>query len=214
MPSPVKAAAVELGLEVTDDLSAVGDVDVDLAIVVAYGRIIPTSLLERVPMVNLHFSLLPRWRGAAPVERAILAGDDVTGVCVMAVAPELDTGDAAAGPEARCVTTTPSSCAACWRCGPSRSSVSSSWPSSGPRCSSTFSRSACQRRSPRRARSPTRPRSRARSCRSIGRAPLSSSSGWSASEGRPPRSMDVGSSSARRGTLPLSLDGAPAKVLQ
>ena len=93
MPSPVKAAAVELGLEVTDDLSAVGDVDVDLAIVVAYGRIIPTSLLERVPMVNLHFSLLPRWRGAAPVERAILAGDEVTGVCAMAVAPELDTGD-------------------------------------------------------------------------------------------------------------------------
>ena len=93
MPSPVKAAAVELGLDVTDDLSALGDVDVDLAIVVAYGRIIPTSLLERVSMVNLHFSLLPRWRGAAPVERAILAGDEVTGVCAMAVAPELDTGD-------------------------------------------------------------------------------------------------------------------------
>lgn len=92
-PSAVKAAAVELGLEVTDDLSALAELDVDLAVVVAYGRIIPTSLLQRIPMVNLHFSLLPRWRGAAPVERAILAGDPTTGVCVMEVAEGLDTGD-------------------------------------------------------------------------------------------------------------------------
>ena len=91
-PSPVKAAAVELGLAVTDDLDAVLDADVDLAIVVAYGRIIPASLLDRVPMVNVHFSLLPRWRGAAPVERAILAGDQVTGVCLMEVAQALDAG--------------------------------------------------------------------------------------------------------------------------
>ena len=92
-PSPVKAAALELGLSVTDDLSALAEIDVDLAVVVAYGRIIPTAILERIPMVNLHFSLLPRWRGAAPVERAILAGDLCTGVCLMQVAEGLDTGD-------------------------------------------------------------------------------------------------------------------------
>ena len=65
---------------------------VELAVVVAYGRIIPARLLEQVPMVNLHFSLLPRWRGAAPVERAILAGDHETGVCLMKVEEGLDTG--------------------------------------------------------------------------------------------------------------------------
>lgn len=92
-PSPVKAAALELGLTVTDDLGELAGIDVDLAVVVAYGRIIPTEILERIPMVNLHFSLLPRWRGAAPVERAILAGDPRTGVCLMQVAEGLDTGD-------------------------------------------------------------------------------------------------------------------------
>ncbi|HRW42405.1 MAG TPA: methionyl-tRNA formyltransferase, partial [Microthrixaceae bacterium] len=92
-PTPVKAAAVELGLPVTDRLEDVVDAGVDLGVVVAYGRIIPTAVLDVVPMVNLHFSLLPRWRGAAPVERAILAGDAVTGVCVMDVAEGLDTGD-------------------------------------------------------------------------------------------------------------------------
>jgi methionyl-tRNA formyltransferase len=61
-------------------------------VVVAYGRIIPASLLEQIPMVNLHFSLLPRWRGAAPVERALLAGDTETGVCLMKVEEGLDTG--------------------------------------------------------------------------------------------------------------------------
>ena len=92
LPSPVKEKAIELGLTVTDDLNEVRGSDVDLAVVVAYGRIIPTSLLEVMPMVNLHFSLLPRWRGAAPVERAILAGDRMTGVCLMQVEPTLDTG--------------------------------------------------------------------------------------------------------------------------
>lgn len=92
-PSPVKAAAIGLGLSVTEDLDAVVDAGVDLAVVVAYGRLIPTRILERVPMVNLHFSLLPRWRGAAPVERALLAGDSETGVCLMDVDVELDTGD-------------------------------------------------------------------------------------------------------------------------
>jgi methionyl-tRNA formyltransferase len=61
-------------------------------VVVAYGRIIPASLLELVPMVNVHFSLLPRWRGAAPVERALLAGDRETGVCLMKIDEGLDTG--------------------------------------------------------------------------------------------------------------------------
>jgi methionyl-tRNA formyltransferase len=92
-PTPVKAAALELGLEVTDRLDDVAGAGVELGVVVAYGRIIPVALLDVVPMVNLHFSLLPRWRGAAPVERAILAGDDRTGVCVMDVAEGLDTGD-------------------------------------------------------------------------------------------------------------------------
>ncbi len=91
-PSPVKAAALELGLDVVDDPSAAADVGADLGVVVAYGRIIRPPLLAVLPMVNLHFSLLPRWRGAAPVERAILAGDDETGVCVMAVEEGLDTG--------------------------------------------------------------------------------------------------------------------------
>jgi methionyl-tRNA formyltransferase len=91
-PSPVKAAATELGIEVTEDLERVSGSGAELGVVVAYGRLIPTPLLEQVPMVNIHFSLLPRWRGAAPLERAILAGDEVTGVCLMAVAPELDTG--------------------------------------------------------------------------------------------------------------------------
>jgi methionyl-tRNA formyltransferase len=91
-PSPVKAAALELGLAVSHSMEDVADAGVELAVVVAYGRIIPVSLLARVPMVNLHFSLLPRWRGAAPVERALLAGDEETGVCLMKVEEGLDTG--------------------------------------------------------------------------------------------------------------------------
>ncbi len=92
-PSPVKAAAVELGIPVTTDVDAVLDVDADLGVVVAFGRIIKPHVLEHLAMVNLHFSLLPRWRGAAPVERALLEGDAETGVCVMQVAEGLDTGD-------------------------------------------------------------------------------------------------------------------------
>ncbi len=91
-PSPVKAAALELGLAVTDDVEALLEVPADLGVVVAYGRIIKPHLLARLPFVNLHFSLLPRWRGAAPVERALLAGDGRTGVCVMALEKGLDTG--------------------------------------------------------------------------------------------------------------------------
>ncbi len=85
-------AATELGLAVTHDMNDLTTAGVELAVVVAYGRIIPARLLEQIPMVNLHFSLLPRWRGAAPVERAILAGDRETGVCLMKVEAGLDTG--------------------------------------------------------------------------------------------------------------------------
>ncbi len=92
VPSPVKAAAASLGVAVTDDLAAAAGAGAELGVVVAYGRIVPAALLERLPMVNLHFSLLPRWRGAAPVERAILEGDAETGVCLMEVETGLDTG--------------------------------------------------------------------------------------------------------------------------
>jgi methionyl-tRNA formyltransferase len=95
-PSPVKAAAIELGLPVShsvdDVLTAVREQGAELGVVVAFGQIIKPPVLGAVPMINLHFSLLPRWRGAAPVERALLAGDTVTGVCVMAVEAGLDTG--------------------------------------------------------------------------------------------------------------------------
>ena len=92
LPSPVKAAAGELGLPVTARVDDVLDAGAELGVVVAYGRLIKPHVLAVLPMVNLHFSLLPRWRGAAPVERAILAGDRVTGVCVMALEEGLDTG--------------------------------------------------------------------------------------------------------------------------
>ncbi len=91
-PSPVKKEAEALGIPVAHDVDAVLETGADLGVVVAYGRIVPARVLERLPMVNLHFSLLPRWRGAAPVERAILAGDEVTGVSVMALERGLDTG--------------------------------------------------------------------------------------------------------------------------
>lgn len=91
-PSPVKALATELGIPVTTDVDAVLEVDADLGVVVAFGRIIKPHVLDRLAMVNLHFSLLPEWRGAAPVERAILAGDERTGVCLMALEEGLDTG--------------------------------------------------------------------------------------------------------------------------
>ena len=100
VPSPVKVAAEELGLpvvtpersrEIVDTVRATG---AELGVVVAFGQILPTPLLEALPLgfVNLHFSLLPRWRGAAPVERAILAGDAETGVDIMAIEAGLDTG--------------------------------------------------------------------------------------------------------------------------
>jgi methionyl-tRNA formyltransferase len=104
-PSPVKAAALDLGLPVTSSVDDALTVGADLGVVVAFGRIIAVRVLAELPMVNLHFSLLPRWRGAAPVERALLAGDTITGVDVMVVEEGLDTGgiyaeaEVAIGPE-------------------------------------------------------------------------------------------------------------------
>ena len=92
VPSPVKAAAVELGLPVSDRVDDVLGLGAELGVVVAFGRLIKPHVLAEVPMVNLHFSVLPRWRGAAPVERALLAGDEVTGVCLMELEEGLDTG--------------------------------------------------------------------------------------------------------------------------
>jgi len=99
--SPVKLAAEELGLrvrtperarEVVEEVTASG---AEVGVVVAFGQLLPEALFTAVPLgfVNVHFSLLPRWRGAAPVERAILAGDTETGVCIMQIEKGLDTGD-------------------------------------------------------------------------------------------------------------------------
>ncbi|MEP7114317.1 MAG: methionyl-tRNA formyltransferase [Ilumatobacteraceae bacterium] len=92
MPSPVKAAALELGLPVSHSVDDAIEVAADLGVVVAFGQLIKPHVLDVLPMVNLHFSLLPRWRGAAPVERALLAGDSETGVCLMQLEEGLDTG--------------------------------------------------------------------------------------------------------------------------
>jgi methionyl-tRNA formyltransferase len=91
-PSPVKAAALELGVPVVHKPAEIVGYGPELGVVVAYGRLIKPDVLAKVPMVNVHFSLLPRWRGAAPVERAILAGDSETGVCLMQLEEGLDTG--------------------------------------------------------------------------------------------------------------------------
>ncbi|MDO8362416.1 MAG: methionyl-tRNA formyltransferase [Actinomycetota bacterium] len=91
-PSPVKAAALQLGLPVSHSVDDVLGLEIELGVVVAFGQLIKPHVLSEVPMVNLHFSLLPRWRGAAPVERALLAGDTETGVCLMELEEGLDTG--------------------------------------------------------------------------------------------------------------------------
>ncbi|MBV8950019.1 MAG: methionyl-tRNA formyltransferase [Actinobacteria bacterium] len=99
-PSPVKRAATELGLpvrtpaksrEVADEVASSG---ATVGVVVAFGQLLPASVFDALPfgLVNVHFSLLPRWRGAAPVERAMLAGDEQTGVCLMRIEAGLDTG--------------------------------------------------------------------------------------------------------------------------
>jgi len=90
--SPVKAAALEMGLSVGHRVADLEGLELDRGVVVAYGAMIPGAILEHVPMLNVHFSLLPRWRGAAPVERSILAGDVETGVDIMSLEVTLDTG--------------------------------------------------------------------------------------------------------------------------
>ncbi len=108
-PTPVHAFAVEHGLEVrvpkslkrSEAQEAFAALDLDAAIVVAYGLILPKAILEapRLGAFNLHGSLLPRWRGAAPIQRAIMAGDRVTGAQVMRMEEGLDTGPVLASVE-------------------------------------------------------------------------------------------------------------------
>lgn len=101
-PPPVKAAAADLGVEILQPskmkdgtlAAALAVHDLDVAVVVAFGRILPPPILElpRHGCINVHGSLLPRWRGAAPIQRAVLAGDAETGVCIMQMDAGLDTG--------------------------------------------------------------------------------------------------------------------------
>jgi methionyl-tRNA formyltransferase len=97
-PTPARAVAMELGIPVAQPtrLSDDTDISVDIVIVAAYGLLIPDALLERALWLNVHPSLLPRWRGAAPVERALMAGDTRTGVTIHRTTPELDAGPIAA----------------------------------------------------------------------------------------------------------------------
>lgn len=101
-PGPVQTRAQALGLPVrhpvslkdADAQAAFAALDADVAVVVAYGLILPQAVLDapRLGCLNIHASLLPRWRGAAPIHRAIMAGDDQTGVCIMQMDAGLDTG--------------------------------------------------------------------------------------------------------------------------
>lgn len=101
-PCPVHARADEHGIEVrtperfrdAEAIAAFRALEVDAAIVVAYGLILPEAALDapRLGCINIHASLLPRWRGAAPIQRAIEAGDAESGVCIMAMEAGLDTG--------------------------------------------------------------------------------------------------------------------------
>ena len=93
--NPVKAAALALGIPVSHDINDVLKLNPDglLGVVVAFGNIIAPEILQHVPMINIHYSALPRWRGAAPVERAILSGDSTTAVCIIQVGEQLDAGD-------------------------------------------------------------------------------------------------------------------------
>ena len=101
--TPVHSRALEIGLEVRHPVdfkskAAVSDfvaLNADIAIVVAYGLILPQEILSSVDKgcLNIHASLLPRWRGAAPIHRAIISGDDRTGICVMQMDAGLDTGN-------------------------------------------------------------------------------------------------------------------------
>jgi methionyl-tRNA formyltransferase len=92
-PSPAKAAATRLGIPVVHELDALAE---DTVVVCAYGLLIPEPALARGLWLNVHPSLLPRWRGAAPVERALMAGDTETGVTIHETVKELDAGPVAA----------------------------------------------------------------------------------------------------------------------
>lgn len=101
-PSPVHARAEALGIKVRtplnfkaeEDRAALAALNADVAVVVAYGLILPQAVLDapRHGCLNIHASLLPRWRGAAPIHRAIMAGDAETGICIMQMEAGLDTG--------------------------------------------------------------------------------------------------------------------------
>jgi len=102
-PSPVKALAVAAGIPVfqpltmktSEDLQQIGAFNADLMVVVAYGMILTQAVLDvpRLGCINVHASLLPRWRGAAPIQRALMAGDEKTGVTIMQIVRKLDAGD-------------------------------------------------------------------------------------------------------------------------
>ncbi len=101
--SPVKEASLRLGLEVRqperirrpEPVAELGALHADVIVVVGYGQILPQAIIDlpRLGVVNVHASLLPRWRGAAPIQWAIAAGDTVTGVTTMMIDAGLDTGD-------------------------------------------------------------------------------------------------------------------------
>jgi len=101
-PTPVHSRAIELGLDVRHPVSLKGAAEqaefaalnADAAVVVAYGLILPQAILDapKYGCLNIHASLLPRWRGAAPIHRAIMSGDSETGVCIMQMEAGLDTG--------------------------------------------------------------------------------------------------------------------------
>lgn len=101
-PSPVQAKAEDLELSVrhptslkgTEEQQAFADLEAEVAVVVAYGLILPQPVLDAPEhgCLNIHASLLPRWRGAAPIHRAIMAGDEETGICIMRMEAGLDTG--------------------------------------------------------------------------------------------------------------------------
>ncbi len=169
-------------------------IDAELGVVVAYGRIIKPHVLAALPMVNVHFSLLPRWRGAAPVERALLAGDDVTGVCIMGVEEGLDTGRAST-PAGRCrsgPTTT---------AGELRAELVDVGTAAARRRAGRTAAGRPSRR-PASRRTPTKIDAR-RAASSTGTARPSSSTGGCASAGRGRRSAAAGSRSTRP-----SVDGA------
>lgn len=102
-PSVVKALALSTGIPVfqpetlktDEDLNQLASMNADLMVVVAYGIILPQVILDapKLGCINIHGSLLPRWRGAAPIHRAVIAGDEMTGVTIMKLVKKLDAGD-------------------------------------------------------------------------------------------------------------------------